>query len=196
MFSETPPTTLAVDLATTKLFAEIERSDDDTLITSLIQAATSTIEQMTGRALINRACTLTLDNAYSLRWWQGYGSIPFIRLYKPPIVSVDSIAYIDPTGTPQTLSSSAYQSTPDGRLAVVRNTNFPNLVYGTFGAVTIGYTAGYGPTSATVPAGLATAIMFLVRSWYDHRYSVADVQHYIVPNTVDALISPFVVPTY
>ena len=121
-----PPAEEPILIADAKNFLRVDTTADDALISTFITAARKRIETVTYTRLITQTLQLTLDwfpggrttgyfGGYGLRWW-GRGSWPVIEL-EPPAQSITSVAYLDPSGTPQTLSSSLY--TPRPQLATL-----------------------------------------------------------------------------
>src|SRR5580698_1617204 len=120
---QTPPAVEPVTLTQVKQFCTITSgfTDDDALLTGLIVAGRQQAESYTRRAFFDQTWKLTLDHfpLYYGRqtvkhisdqifpydyFFQGMA----IKLPKPLLQSVTTFAYLDPTGTPQTLSSEDY----------------------------------------------------------------------------------------
>src|SRR5450756_2435052 len=116
------PVVEPVDLPTAKAQLVVDASNisDDGLIANLITAARQYVEHGTNRSIYNRSMALYLDYfpfpdfsstinpvdrhcLYGTTWRQ-----LAIRLPKPGCVSVESITYLDLTGTAQTLSPTLY----------------------------------------------------------------------------------------
>src|SRR5436190_14395629 len=73
-----------ISLAEAKLHLKSETTDDDALIGTIIAAARELAEQRTGRALIDQ------------RWERVLDVFPdAIQLARPPLVSVESLKYVD-----------------------------------------------------------------------------------------------------
>lgn len=136
-YVSTLPCAEPVSLDEMKLHLRIDGTDEDTLITSLIQAARSYCEDYQARAYISQTLTLKLND---------FPVTDSIRLPRPPLVSVDSITYVDNNGATQTVSSSVYTvdtvSEP-GYVYLSYNQNWPYDVRLIPNAVTITYKAGY-----------------------------------------------------
>jgi uncharacterized phiE125 gp8 family phage protein len=154
-----------------------QRSDDD-LIDQLILAATAWCEEFQGRTYVNRSRTMVLDK------WE-----TLIRPPYPPLVSVDSIQYVDTAGSTQTLDSSYYRvdtTNQPGRITEAYGMSWPDIRAVT-NAVTITYTAGYG-AAADVPDQVKAAIKLLVGHWYEHREAVAEISLNKAPMAVEDLL--------
>jgi uncharacterized phiE125 gp8 family phage protein len=80
------PTTLPVTLQEAKDHLRVDVADDDGLITAQINAATSWVEEYTGRQLVTATYLLTLD-CFPL-----WNATP-ITLPRPPAIAVTSITY-------------------------------------------------------------------------------------------------------
>jgi len=161
-----------------KLHLRVDHTDDDDLIDQLILAATAWAENFQNRTFVNRSRTMVLDK------WQ-----TVIRPPYPPLVSVDSIVYVDPDGNDQTLSSSVYRvdtTNEPGRITLEYNQSWPSI-RGVTNAVTITYTAGYG-AAADVPDDVKAAIKLLVGHWYEHRENVSEINLTEVPNAAKSLL--------
>ncbi|MFD1304212.1 head-tail connector protein, partial [Methylobacterium marchantiae] len=108
----TAPTAEPITLDEAKAHLRVEGTDDDAYITSLIAAARQSVESLTGRALMSQAWELALDefprscaaDYRSLGRYQAAIDIPM-----PPLVSIESIKYVDTAGVQQTLDDSARQ---------------------------------------------------------------------------------------
>ena len=146
--------------AEAKAVAQIDHSDEDTLIDSYIATARQLVEAYTGRQIV----TATWD-----LWLNAFPGAGAVELPYGALQSVDHVKYYDGDGTLQTLSSSVY---------TVDTTREPARVYRAFGqswplirdirdAVNIRITAGYGAASA-VPEAIKTAIKFAVASWLEN----------------------------
>lgn len=131
MTSNTPPIsrtltvltvgTLPIDLATAKTRLRVRHADDDSTITAMIAAGVEEFEQRTGRAfsritakfglsqfpVSQTACNARLSDTNSI-------AIP-----RPPLISVESITYLDSAGVVQTLSPSAYVVSTAGAPAMI-----------------------------------------------------------------------------
>ena len=200
----TPPAIEPVTLAQAKLHLRVDFSDDDTLISTLITAARLRVEADTHRSLITREYLLQLDGfpySHSPSVSQIYPSerlpnVSFgrIKIPKPPLLSVNSIQYVDTTGTLQTLDPSKYQVVSGGKLQGLVVPAY-GLVWPAYryqpNSVQIDYQAGYGPAAANVPATAIQAILVLIGAWYDNRSAISSdgIGRGPVPMCYDALIS-------
>ena len=172
-----------------KTHCRVDHADEDTLIETLIQSARETCENRIHRSLITQTWRLTLD-AFPRH-------LEPIELPMGPVQSVTSISYVDDDGATQTWASSDYRVDTDSivaRVTPVYNGSYPSTRDVT-GAVTVTYVTGYGDAGSDVPAGIKAAMLLLVGHWYEHREQVVTgTIATVLPNTVDMLLSRYVVP--
>ena len=182
----TGPMGLAVDLATAKLHLRIDDASEDENVTRLIKAATSHVQQMTGRALLTQNWRLLLD------------SFPggAIRVPMPPLHSVEAVTYIDAAGQEQTLPSSDYTVDSSGLFGAIWpafGKSWPATIAHPM-AVKVEFTAGYGDAAA-VPADLQAALLLLVGHYDQNREAVVvGTISSDLPLGVAALLAPYTIP--
>lgn len=161
----TAPATEPVSLADAKLHCRVDDSADDALLTALIVAARRQAESQTGRALITQSWRETLDSF----------PVAAIALHNPPLVSVQSVKYIDTAGVQQTLDSGAYQVHTTGLVGLVApayDTEWPDTRE-QIDAVEIVFTAGYG-NAAAVPQEIKQWMLLQIGHWHAHRESAGE----------------------
>lgn len=166
----TPPA-LAVDLNAAKVELRTQSGNaEDALITRLILAATERAEHETGRAIMEQEWELVLDAFPAAE----------IELAKPPQISITSVKYLDPSGTEQTLLSTAYTLDAlklPGYLFPANGTSWP-ATQDVANAVRVRFRCGLASTPAALlalpaGAGLVDWIMVQVATRYDNRDLVA-----------------------
>jgi uncharacterized phiE125 gp8 family phage protein len=197
----TDATTEPVTLAEAKQHCRIDTTDDDGLIAGYIMAARSYIEGQIHRPICSKLYEYTLDGG-----WPCKNGRTIIELPMPPLRAVRSVAYVDESGTEQTLSDSQYVAItdkPKGAIVPSYDASWPS-VRNQYGAVSIRYIAGYtsftdsttSPISSVtgpgVPDELRQAILMLISHWNENRetVNVGNITSEL-PFTVEALISPF-----
>ena len=184
------PATEPVSRTEAKLHLRVDTTTDDTWIDNAIQAAREYAETVTGRAFITQTLALKLE---------GFPNGQPLWLPRPPLVSVTSVAYVDPNGNTQSWASNAYElSQPSGprasyaRILPLWGTQYP-VTRPQMEAVTVTYVAGYGAASA-VPQAIKSAILLLVGHLYANREAVVmDLRVADLPLGVQALLSPYMV---
>lgn len=166
----TAATDLAVSLVEAKAHLKVDASDEDTLITALITAATERAEQITGRALLPQTWELTLDAFPSA-----------FELTRVPATSITSLKYVDLAGTQQTLSSTLYalDAADDYGFAYVVpavGSSWP-ATREQINAVALRYVAGYAAANV-VPESIKAWIKLQVGAMYENRQAEGAVQTY------------------
>jgi uncharacterized phiE125 gp8 family phage protein len=155
------PSAAPVSLDEAKLHLRIDHNDDDTLISSLIDAATAYLDGWSGilgRALVTQT------------WRQDFCRFSdCMRLPLAPVTDADQvqIKYFDAENTEQTLDASAYILLSDARgpiITLAPDQSWPDT-YRREDAVNITFAVGYGDADA-VPASIRTAIIIQVRDMY------------------------------
>lgn len=184
----TPPSGEPVTLAEAKLHLRVDITDDDALITALISAARQYAEMVTQRQLLTASWRLVLDCFPRM-----------IRLDKMPLVTVDSIKYVDLNGVLQTMPSTDYvvdSSAEPARITPVFGKIWP-IPVPQIGAVQVNFTCGYGAATA-VPEGIKNWIKIRVASLYEHRAEVEVIQRsqLVEMPFVDGLLDPYRVVSY
>jgi uncharacterized phiE125 gp8 family phage protein len=155
---------------------------NDAYITGLISVAREACEDRTERTLITTPWLLRLD---------GFPSA--IRLMQPPVIAVQSLNYDDEDGVEQTLSQLDYVLDPasePGYLVPAPSASWPATQAGAINTVRVAYTAGYGDTSASVPAPLRHWIKLALTDLYETRSASAE-RPAVAHNFADALLQPY-----
>lgn len=135
----------------------------------LIPAARTACEELTERTLVSTPWLLTLP---AFPCASTHNPLAAITLRMPPIISVQSVQYLDADGALQTLATSDWQldtASEPGRLLPAPGTSWPATQAGAWNAVQIAYTAGYGDSGANVPAPLRFWMAAAIASMYASR---------------------------
>ncbi len=177
------PASEPVSLAEAKAQCRVEHSDDDAYISALVAAARMRVEDDLGIVLVSHQWRLTADGFPC-----GGGRIEIPRT---PLISVESVAYVDVNGDAQTMDAAGYRVIAAmGVIEPTLNGSWPSTAAVT-GAAVVEFTAGYG-VAASVPGPIKQAIKLMVGHWYRNRESV--VMGTIVaplPHGVDWLLGPY-----
>jgi uncharacterized phiE125 gp8 family phage protein len=180
--SDTGAASAVVTASEFKTHARVYHTQDDTYIATLILSATQVIEAETRRALINRSFTLQLE---------GFPASREIVLPRSPLFTVSSVTYTDPDQVVETFSNSLYHTysvNGIGRVVLNSEASWPTTLNTGGLDVSVVFTAGYGATSASVPAALRHAVLLQATHMYDNRTAVGPTQLYEIPRTVERLI--------
>lgn len=134
-------------------------------IESFISSEREWVESQTGRQLVQATYELLFD-----RFPYGYA----ICLPRPPLLSIDSIKYVDDSGVLQTWPSTEYASqilagpkAQRSRVWLAWGKSYPST-RAMPGAVAIRFTCGYGPAAA-VPSALRNAVIQRVAERHAYR---------------------------
>ncbi|HBZ06334.1 MAG TPA: hypothetical protein DEP03_08105 [Massilia sp.] len=145
------PVALALTMAEAKQALRIEEDDTslDITIGIWIKGITVEAETQTHRCFVNRGMRLTLDE------------FPDAIQLSAPTFSVEAVRYLDQNGIEQTMHPADYyvdKVTKPGYIVPARGKTWP-ATEAHVNAVTVDYTAGYGPTAATIPDEVRTYIL-------------------------------------
>lgn len=198
----TPPASLPVTLDEAKLHLRVAvpnedgtmpETDEDGLITALIEAAVSHLDGWTGilgRALVEQT------------WRQDFdGFSHCMRLPLGPVTEIVSITWRNEEGQVATIASGNYSLRTDSLGAIISwdsGYSFPSPVY-EHGGVSVTYKAGYpiipatedAPERSTVPAAIKAAILLLVANLYENREATVTTSVNELPFAVNALLTPY-----
>ncbi|HEY1118192.1 MAG TPA: head-tail connector protein [Acidimicrobiales bacterium] len=143
-----------------KAHARILTDAEDALIAKLIPAARRRAESRCNRSFAVQTYELTLDGFPS---WRRPLELP-----RPPLVAVESVAYLATDGTLETLDPSACRVVPGtpGLVAPAAGASWPATLE-TPGAVKVRYSAGW--SAEELPEDARLALLMLVAHWYDRR---------------------------
>lgn len=169
-----PPTTEPVTLTESKQWARVDITDDDPLISSLIQSARIEAEEFTNRAFIDQTWELKLDCFPAA-----------IDLPKAPLSNVESINYVDSDGVTQAFTDFVITGSNGGaRLVPAYSFSWPTT-RSQVDAVTITFIAGYGSNGSFVPELIKSALNVRVNDLYVNREESKSL------DTFQNLLNPF-----
>lgn len=159
----------AVTTAEAKTWCAISSSSHDSLIANLVKAATNKIETDFDCALITQTWDVKADR-FPTKCWENEDAAIVPVIY--PVQSITHIKYTNTAGTADTtLATSVYQLENDfgqpARILLKYDQSWPD-VQDTFNAVTARLVCGYGSSASDVPEAVRTAILLLVKYWYDN----------------------------
>jgi uncharacterized phiE125 gp8 family phage protein len=198
----TQPTVEPITLANLRLHLGIEPYEVDSsgqgdhphdgMIMAMLTAARDFAEKFTGRSIALKTCELTLD-----AWPDAE-----IELPNPPLVSIESLKYVDSDEELQTIDSTNYTTDRGdetaGWLLPATSYTWPTAA-SVANAVQVRYRAGYQvpePDSSAedaddLPGAIRAALLLMVGHLYEHREAVADKQVVEMPLAVDTLLRPY-----
>lgn len=175
------PESSVLSLQEMKAWTRQDVSEDDGLLEQLIEDATDYIDGPSGIgiALAPQTWELSLD---------GFPSV--IEIPLGPVLSVDSIQYVDTDGADQTLDVSKYRV--DSRSNPARITPAYNETWPTTRDVTNAVNVTFRVGHESVPNDLKRAVALLASHWYEHRSAVNignTVQEY--PLAVNSILNKY-----
>lgn len=177
----TDPVEQPIALADARLQCQVDSdiTDEDTLIDSYIEAATSFCEEFTSRPLI------TQEKQY-------IGGLNKCIELTPNLLSVESVIYIDVDGSPQTLDPAKYHIDTASIVGqIVPLEAWPAVKANHPQPITVNFTCGYGDAAA-VPDGIKQCMRMLIGHWYRNREAVVvGVSAGSLDYAVDALLNPY-----
>lgn len=187
----TPPTFEPVELGLAKKQCDVEadRNDRDDELNLWISAARGAIEQFTGRTL----CEKTLEAVF-----EGYPDW-YIEIPKPPVIEVVSFKYTDSNGVDTTLATDQYvldnaiASAP--RVVPAYGETWPATRWQA-SSLRIRYRAGYAQAGSPderglIPAELRSAVLLMVRHFYENPSAVTEKAMNELPLGVQWLCKPY-----
>lgn len=183
------PLVSPIALSVVKAHLRVEHDDDDEMIQSLIDATTEHFDGrdgILGRAIVQQTWELRLN-----------GFPPCLEIPLPPLISLDSIKYVDVNGTIVTIDPADYQVVVEGfkkALVVPAYRLVWPIPRDVRDAVRVTFTAGYATVSedspieltSPVPSKLLSAFKLHVELLYGRN--VADAP--LLQKTIDDLTMP------
>lgn len=188
---KTAPLVEPISLAEAKAHLRVDFDDDDAVIQSMIRGARSKLEWVYNVSFLTQSLVLGLDRfvqpgtpvpSYGVpnvgtfgwgpgglnRWGWTYPSWSVIEL-RPPLQSITSIKYTDPSGNPQTLDPLVYAIDKSWPGRVFPNVNKIWPVTALLpGAIQIEFISGHtGPS--LVPDNMRSAVQLTIGALYENR---------------------------
>ncbi len=141
-------------------------SIEDDEIEEMITTAREYAEEFTNRAIGEQKWKLLLDE---------FPDNDYIELQFPPLISVNSVTYIDSDGISATMSASCSDgyivdvNKEPGRIFLAYNSIWPIFTELPYNAIEIIFTCGY--TSDNVPKKIKQAMLKMIGALYENRQS-------------------------
>jgi len=161
---KTAPAKMPLELNEVKdhLNIELDFTDDDDYLKTLVPTATQTVEQFLHRRLITQTWYQYLDG-----WWYNSLTMPFGRLQ-----GVTSIKYKDTDGTDSTWDSANYiveANSDPGEIVLGYEKTFPTTTLYPSNPITIEFVCGYGTDGTDIEANIKHAIKLIISDLYENR---------------------------
>lgn len=194
-----------------KAHLRVDFTDDDAYIADLISAVRWKMERRYRRAILAQTMTLGLDSfsmparqrdiAFPVSWWPpaGYSSpLNTIIDLRPPVQSITSVKYYDPSFVLQTLASNTYAVDllqEPNRLFPVPGKQWPSTAP-VPGAVQITHVSGHSDPSL-VPENIIQAMYLAISNFYENREETVIGTRLVtlaLPDGVDKLMAEYNFP--
>ena len=136
-----------------------EDSLQDGLLEGFLRAALAAIEARTGKALIAREFTWTVE-----RWNDAGQGLPIA-----PVSAISQLSMVGRDGMPTVIEPAKYRLVQDAVRPVLApmGSCLPTIPFG--GHAELKLTAGMSPDWGALPADLAHAVMLLAAHYYEYR---------------------------
>ena len=158
IFKQAHPSPDIITLDQAKDHLKVDVTDDDAMITDMIQAAIEACEDYTGSVINEAKYEIRFDN--------------FIDNYEfklSPIYEIVSIGYTDEAGTTQPLLPINYELLPVDKFGTIIHytdvDNLPTIKAGT--RIIVNITAGYA--DGKTPKAIQSAIKLIIGDLYENR---------------------------
>jgi len=178
----TKPAEKAIALEELKEQARIDGTDEDALLSDLIDSSTEFCQEFTRRQFLTATYRLDLPKFTNV-----------IRLPRAPLQSATSVNYIDENGALQTLGTDIYDEDKASEPGAIRKAfnKFWPVTRRVFNAVQITFVAGWSKQE-DIPAPIRQAVKMLAASHYENREAVSvlppGAQAVEIPMAVRALL--------
>lgn len=167
--------TTLLSLSEAKAHLKVEHSDEDDLITALIETAIDAVEKLTGQLLGSSSCTIYADAWHSQAFTFG------------PITAISAVKYYDEGDNLVTLPAANYWVDLQSQPARITFSAPPAIYSDRHQGVALTATAGH----ATLPNPLRQACLLLIGHYYENRQLTQAQKVTAVPMAVEFLVNPF-----
>jgi len=160
---------------------ELDDTDNNDYIKTLILTATQSAEQYLHRRLITQTWYLYLEG-----WWCNGLEMPFGRLQ-----SVTSIKYKDTDGDSTTWDTANYIVDADsdpGEIVLGYEKTFPTTTLYPSNPITIEFVCGYGLNGSDIEPNILHAIKLTISDLYENRETESFMPNYTKLKTWEALL--------
>ena len=148
----TPPSTLAVSLSSAKKFFRVLGDDENEDIERVIKMATEQVEIITNRQIVQATYALYLD-----------GFSGSVRIPRPPLVSVDSVKYVNTDGDLVPFTDFFVDAVVEPAVVLFRS--YPTDISTNPNSLVITYTCGY----TTTPPSIESYILNTALTRFENR---------------------------
>jgi uncharacterized phiE125 gp8 family phage protein len=172
-----------VSVAEAKNFCKVTGTGDDSLFPILITAARQAIEKYISGSLASKKLHAT---------WVEMPDDHILELPYGPVISVDSVYWIDEEGTEEQATLNDDFWVYGDQDAIVKMTTYWTTGLKRTSSVRVEYTAGYGHANTeTLPAALKLAVLKQIATDYDLRENIAAGGFSALDNEAKRLAAPY-----
>lgn len=208
LFTYNPHVVEPLSVPEAKAHLRVDFADDDDYIASIISAARWKLEREFRRAIVQQTLVLALDffgtpertrdSTFPVSYWPPTGyqyPINSTIDLRPPVQSITSVKYYDPSMVLQTVLSTAYlvdTISEPGRISPTIGVNWPTTA-NVPNAVQITFVAGHTDPTVT-PENIKQALRLVIGNFYENREETVIGTRLValaLPDGVDKLMAPF-----
>ena len=182
---KTPPEGEPISVDLMRVHLHMDATDEDAYLDEIvIPSARQSVEEALGQGLITQTWEWYWDGG-----WPGTGRLVFPM---GPVLSVNSVKYLDVDGAEQTFDSNNYTvavKSDRQRLWLNESVTWPDVDTQRPEVAWVDFQVGYGPDKDDVPAKIRHLILLMGEHIYTHRGPVLTGTSAIeIPKTLDYLI--------
>ncbi len=152
-----------VDIEEHLRLSETSTGSEDAVLLTFLTAARRYCELQQGYAYLEQTWKLVLDD---------FPRAPFIRIPRPPLISVTHVKSYGIGGTATTMTASNYFVDTDskpGRVHLGFSEMWPSETLRPASGVEVQFLAGFGSAQSSVPTEIKQAIKLIIGHMYEHR---------------------------
>lgn len=199
---KTPPTVDPVTVAEVKNYLRVDGNAEDSVIESMIKAATLILEDYCDTKFIEQTW-LEYHDCFPFKekneWWDGvkeiaiselYSQVPYMDLLIGPIKNFVGLKTYPDSGVAEVFDSSNYvvdNSNAFGRIALKMGNVWPTTILRKVNGIELEYVVGLSPDQAGLPSNVKQAIFILIARMYEKRGD-EDIQ---IPPLSCSLLAPY-----
>lgn len=181
----TAPTTEPVTVPELRRHLQLTHKSEDWELEAFIRAARVAVEEATGRSLLSQVVTA----------YYAFGSEDAFPLYRPPVVSLTSVATLY-EGTETAETASKFWVDSSGPVPVLRMKSASAWGETNRDTLKVVYAAGYGATRPDVPHLLREAVRMTAADMYFYRTSREEKVGAEVPQSAFERLAPYRIITF
>lgn len=199
---KTPPTVDPVTVAEVKNYLRVDGNAEDSVIESMIKAATLILEDYCDTKFIEQTW-LEYHDCFPFKekneWWDGvkeiavselYSPLPYMDLLQGPIKNLVSVKTYPDSGVAEIFDPSNYivdNSNSFGRIALKMGSVWPTTILRKLNGIEIEYVVGLSSDQASLPNNVKQALFIFIARMYEKRGD----EDITIPSLSCSLLAPF-----